>query len=151
MPIIGREDLVGNERYKMDSITKNKLHGEFVQIISDAFAQKTSEEWSKILTEGDIPFSICQVWEEVLDDKQAWAAGVFEEFDYPSAKRTVIRPPVCIEGADKLPYSIAPMLAEHSEEILKELGYTDAELKDMHANGIYNTWDDVKDYVMSRA
>lgn len=147
MPLIGREDLVGNERYTIGNITRNKLHGEFIQIVSDAFAQKTADEWSKILTEGDIPFSICHVWEEVLEDKQAWATGVFEEVDYPSGKRAMIRPPVCIEGADVLPYVRAPMLAEHSEEILKELGYTEEQLKEMHANGVYNTWEDVKDFV----
>jgi len=151
MPIIGRGDLVGNERYTMDSITKNQLHAEFVQIISDAFKQKTADEWTMLLTEGDIPFSICQTWEEVLDDKQAWAAGVFEEVDYPSGKRTMVRPPVAIEGADAMPYTRAPMLAEHSEDILKQLGYTDAQLKEMHANGVYNTWDDVKGFVMSKA
>ena len=151
MPMIGRGDLVGNERYTMDSIIKNQLNGEFVQIVTDAFAQKTADEWSKILTEGDIPFSIAQVWEEVLEDKQAWAAGVFEEVAYPSAKRTMVRPPVSIEGADKIPYARGPMLAEHSEEILKGLGYTAEQLKEMHAAGIYNTWDDVKDFVMARA
>ncbi|MCL2124552.1 MAG: CoA transferase [Oscillospiraceae bacterium] len=147
MPLIGREDLVGNERYTMASITKNKLHGEFVQILTDAFALKTAAEWTKILTEGDIPFSICQVWEEVLQDKQAWAAGAFEEMDYPSGKRTMVRPPVSIEGADVLPYERAPMLAENSEEILRELGYDDAQLKALHDAGVYNTWDDVKDFV----
>jgi len=151
MPLIGRGDLVGNERYTMASITENKLHGEFVQILSDAFAQKTAAEWTEILTEGDIPFSICQVWEEVLEDKQAWAAGVFEEMDYPSGKRAMVRPPVSIEGADALPYARAPMLAEHTEDILRELGYSDEQLKEWHANGVYNTWDDVKGYVMGRA
>ncbi|MCL2391457.1 MAG: CoA transferase [Oscillospiraceae bacterium] len=150
MPLIGREDLVGNERYTMASITNNKLHGEFVAIISEAFAQKTAEEWTKILTEADIPFSIAQVWEEVLEDKQAWAAGVFEEVDYPSGKRAMVRPPVAIEGADKLPYTRAPMLAENTEEILKELGYSEEQLKQWHEQGVYNTWDDVKGYVMSR-
>ena len=147
MPLIGRADLVGNERYTIGNITRNKLHGEFIQILSDAFALKTADEWAKILTDGDIPYSICQVWEEVLDDKQAWAAGVFEEMDYPSGKRAMIRPPVCIEGSDVLPYSRAPMLAENSEEILRELGYTDEQLRDMHSNGIYNTWEDVRDFV----
>ena len=150
MPLIGREDLVGNPRYTMDSITKNKLHGEFVQIITDAFEQKTAEEWSKILVEGDIPFSICQVWEEVLEDKQAWASGVFEEVDYPSGKRAMVRPPVCIEGAEAKKYTRGPMLAEHSEEILRELGYTDAQLAELHKTGVYNTWEDVKDFVMSK-
>ena len=81
MPLLGREDLVGNERYTMASITENKLHGEFIAIVEEAFAKKTSEEWTEILTKADIPFSIAQVWEEVLEDKQAWAAGVFEEMN----------------------------------------------------------------------
>ena len=150
MPLIGRADLVGNTEYTLNNITRKKLHGEFIQIVSDAFAQKTAEEWSKILTEGDIPFSVCHTWEEVLEDKQAWATGVFEKMDYPTGKRTMVRQPICIEGADKLPYSRAPMLAENSEEILKELGYTDAQLKGMHEKGIYNTWEDVKDFVFSK-
>jgi len=151
MPLIGREDLVGNERYTIDSITKNKLHGEFVQILSDAFALKTAGEWAKILTDGDIPFSICQLWEEVLEDRQAWATGVFEEVDYPTGKRTMVRQPITIKGADVLPYTKAPMLAENSAEILRGLGYTDTELKKMHEAGVYSTWDDVKDYVLSQA
>jgi len=150
MPLIGRADLVGNDRYKINNITRNKLHAEFIQIVSDAFAQKTADEWSKILTEGDVPHSICYVWEEVLEDKQAWATGVFQEHEYPSGKRAVIRPPVRIEGADVLPYVRAPMLAEDSEGILKELGYTDEQLKEMHEKGVYNTWEDVKDFVMSK-
>jgi len=151
MPLIGRADLVGNERYKINNITRNKLHGEFIQIVSDAFAQKTAEEWSTILTEGDVPFSICHTWEEVLEDRQAWATGVFTEMEYPTGKRAMVMPPVRIDGADILPYERAPMLAEHSEDILRELGYTDDQLKDMREKGIYSTWDDVKDYVMSRA
>ena len=147
MPLIGREDLVGSEKYKIINITKNKLHGEFIQILSDAFAQKTAAEWTKILTDGDIPHSVCQVWEEVLEDRQAWANGTFEEMDYPSGKRTMVRPPVSLEGTDVLPYVRAPMLAEDSEDILRELGYNDDQLKEMHAAGIYNTWEDVKDFV----
>ena len=147
MPLIGRGDLVGNERYKINNITKEKLHGEFIQILSDAFALKTADEWSEILTAGDIPHSVCYVWEEVLKDKQAWATGVFEEVDYPSGKRAMVRPPVCIEGADVLPYTRAPMLAENSEEILRELGFDDDQLKELHDAGVYNTWEDVKDYV----
>lgn len=151
MPLIGREDLVGNERYTMDSITKNKLHGEFIQIISDAFALKTAEEWSKILIEGDIPFSVCQVWDEVLSDKQAWAAGVFEEFPYPSGKRAMVRPPVALEGTEALKYARGPMLAEHSEEILRQLGYTDEQMAELHGKGVYNTWEDLEGFVMAQA
>ena len=146
MPLIGREDLVGNPRYTMDSITENKLNAEFVAIVEEAFEKKTAEEWKEILTKGDIPFSIAQTWEEVLVDEQAWAIGAFEKVDYPTGTRTMVRPPVSLESVPPRKYGNGPLLGEHSEEILKELGYTDEQLKEMHAKGIFNVWEDVKEY-----
>lgn len=133
MPLIGREDLVGNERYTMDSITKNKLNGEFIAILDEQFAKKTAAEWGEILRKADIPHSLCQTWEEVLEDEQAWAIGAFEEMEYPTGKRAMVRQPVSLESVEPLPYARGPLLGEHSEEILRELGYTDEQLKEMHA------------------
>ena len=146
MPLIGREDLVGNPRYTMDSITTNKLHGEFIAIVEEAFAQKTAAEWKEILTKGDIPFSVAQTWEEVLVDEQAWAIGAFEKVAYPTGERTMVRQPVSLESVEPLKYARGPLLGEHSEEILKDLGYTEDQLKEMHAKGIFNVWEDVKEY-----
>ena len=146
MPLIGREDLVGDPRYTMESITVNKLHGEFIAIIEDAFAQKTAAEWNEILTKGDIPFSVAQTWEEVLVDKQAWAIGAFEEVEYPTGTRTMVRQPVSLESVEPRKYGRGPLLGEHSEEILKELGYSEDQLKEMHGKGIFNVWEDVKEY-----
>ncbi|NLO98389.1 MAG: CoA transferase [Peptococcaceae bacterium] len=146
MPLIGRADLVGNPRYTMENITKNKLHTEFIAILDEAMAQKTAAEWSEIFVKNDIPHSICQVWEEVLEDPQAWAIGVFEKVDYPTGKRVMVRPPVTLESVERLPYGKSPLLGEHSEEILRELGYTEEQLKELHAKEVYNTWEDVKEY-----
>lgn len=145
MPLIGRDDLVGNRRYTMDNITENKLHGEFISILEEAVVTRTAAEWSKIFTENDIPHSVCQVWEEVLEDEQAWAIGAFESVNYPTGKRAMVRPPVNVESAKVLPYKRGPLLGEHSEEILKEIGYTEEQLADLHAKGVFNTWEDVKE------
>lgn len=144
MPLIGREDLVGNPRYTMDSITKNQLHGEFIAILEEQFAKKTAAEWSDILRKADIPHSVCQTWEEVLKDEQAWAIGAFEAVDYPTGTRTMVRQPVYLESVDPRPYARAPYLGEQSEEILRELGYSDDQLKEMHEKGVFHTWDDLK-------
>ena len=46
---------------------------------------------------------------------------------------------------DDLPdYKMAPLLGEHSEEIIRSLGYTEEELQKLHDAGIYNTWEDLK-------
>jgi cinnamoyl-CoA:phenyllactate CoA-transferase len=145
MPLIGRADLVGNPRYTMKSITENKIHGEFIAIIDEAFAQKTAAEWVDILTKADIPHSVAQVWEEVLEDKQAWAIGAFENMKYLTGERAMVNIPVKLKGAEKKKYARGPFLGEHSEQILKGLGYTEEQLKDLHARNVFNTWDDLRE------
>ena len=144
MPLIGRADLVGNPRYTMDNITENKLHGEFIDIVQEALSQKTAAEWDAILTENDIPHSLLQGWEEVLDDPQANAADVFYEMHYPTgAVRKLVRQPVFVGG--ELPdYPMGPLLGENSEEVIRGLGYSEEEMRAMHEAGVYNTWDDLK-------
>ena len=40
--------------------------------------------------------------------------------------------------------SLNVLLGQHSEEVLRGLGYSEEELKAMHASGVYQTWDDLK-------
>jgi cinnamoyl-CoA:phenyllactate CoA-transferase len=145
MPVIGHPELVGNPRYTMKSITENKLHGEFIAILDEAFAQKTAAEWVDILTKADIPHSICQVWEEVLEDEQAWAIGAFEKVKYLTGERTMVRLPVTIKGSEKRKYARGPFLGEHSEEIIRQLGYTDEQINELHEKKIFFTWDDQRE------
>lgn len=144
MPLIGRADLVGNPRYTMENITKNKLHAEFIDILTEAFAKKTAAEWDEIFTANDIPHAVAQNWEEVLADPQARAADVYYEMPYPTGNtRSLVRQPVFI--GDELPeYHMAPQLGENSEEILRGLGYDSAALAELHEKGVYQTWDDLK-------
>jgi len=146
MPLIGREDLVGNPRYTMASITENGLQGEFSDILSEAFEQKTVAEWAEIFTREDIPHSVAKTWEEVLRDEQAWACDVYYNMEYPTGNtRTLIRQPIFV-GDDLPDYKMGPLLGEHSEEIIAELGYTADELAALHEKKVYNTWDDLKGY-----
>ncbi len=144
MPLIGRADLVGNPRYTMENITKNKLNAEFIDILSEAIEKKTAAEWAEIFTANEIPFAVAQVWEEVLEDPQAWASDVFYKMTYPNgAERTLVRQPIFI--GDTLPeYKQSPLLGQNSVEILKELGYDDNAIESLHGEGVFNTWDDLK-------
>jgi cinnamoyl-CoA:phenyllactate CoA-transferase len=147
MPLIGREDLVGDERYTMDNMTKHNRNAEFHDILSAAMKQKTAAEWSKIFEENDIPFALAQVWDEVLQDKQAWATNVFYSMHYPNgAVRTLVRQPIILQDQGRPDYKHAPLVGEHCEEILRERGYSAEELKALHEAEVYNTWDDLKGF-----
>ena len=45
--------------------------------LEDKSNKITSISLDQILTENDIPHSVLQSWEEVLEDKQAWANDVY--------------------------------------------------------------------------
>lgn len=132
MKAIGREDLIGDPLWSsLAELNKQKKTQEMYDIFQAAMLEKTAAEWKPILTKYDIPFSICQTWDEILQDKQAWATDVFSTIDYPSGKKTMVRTPVDFEESPLAPYEKAPKMGTQSVQVLKELGYDDASIKKM--------------------
>ena len=78
MKAIGREDVLDDpilsDQKKMQDAGRV---GEAYDIVQEGFQKKTAAEWMPILTELDIPFALCQTYEEIPNDKQAWANDVF--------------------------------------------------------------------------
>jgi cinnamoyl-CoA:phenyllactate CoA-transferase len=141
MKAIGREDLIedpvfSNQRAMLDA----GRNGELYDIIQEGFRQKTLEEWIPILTELDIPYAICQTYEEVVKDEQAWANDVFYEMDYPRGPKALVRTPITLEETGLPPYEKAPLLGEHTEQILRDLGYSEEEIAKMLEEGIAAKW-----------
>ena len=141
MKAIGREDLIedpvfSNQRAMLDA----GRNGELYDIIQEGFRQKTLEEWIPILTELDIPYAICQTYEEVAKDEQAWANDVFFEMDYPRGPKALVRTPIDFEQTALPPYDKAPLLGENTEEVLSGLGYTDREIEAMIADNTVGIW-----------
>lgn len=139
--VMGRPDLAEDEKYNtLVKLTENKLNTSLFDILSEQFEQKTVKEWNALLTEADIPFSVAQTWEEVLEDKQAWANDVFYSMDYPSGEKAVVRPPVDFTEMGLPEYNKGPLLGEHSEGILRNLGYSEEQIKEMKANKEIRVW-----------
>ena len=110
--------------------------GEMYDIVQEGFQQKTAAEWAPILTELDIPFALCKTYEEVVDDEQAWANDVFYKMDYPRGPKALVRTPIDLEETPLPPYEKAPLLGEDTEDVLKELGYSDADISAMAKEGV---------------
>lgn len=130
---IGRPDLAEDPRYtNLAEVNKNKRQTEVYDIVWEQFATKTVDEWAKIFTENDIPFSVAQTWEEILEDKQAWAIDTFYRMKYPNGNdRVMVRIPLNLEEMGLPEYKRGPLLGEDSPAILKELGYSDADINEM--------------------
>ena len=71
---------------------------------------------------------------KVAQDAQMGANGVFVDIE-GSDLRTVSNP-VTIEGAAKAAPKLAPEVGQHTCEILRELGFADADIETLHAHGV---------------
>lgn len=148
MELIGRPDLSDSPRYTIENITDNHLNAEFFEIVAKQFLLKDSSEWKQILTAGDIPFSLAQVWEEVLADPQAWATDCFYQMQYDNGNtRILVRPPIHFKEMGLPEYNRAPLMGEDSEAVLTDLGYTPDEIELLHKSKIIYTWDDFSAYI----
>lgn len=136
METIGRPDLKDHPVYaKMATLLDGNHQCEVFDIIQTEFKKKDSKEWDKIVTEADLPHSVCYLWEDILEDPQAWENDIFYKMNYTTGnERALVRTPIFIEGVGLPDYKEAPQLGENGYEILKEYGYTEEQCKQMEEN-----------------
>ena len=141
MKAAGQPKMIDNPKFfPQKNLYPNRK--EFSEWISALFLTKDCAEWCKLLDAADIPYAVAQNWDTLLEDKQAWASDIFYEMEYSNGnKRTLVRPPVMFKENGLPDYNRGPYLAEHTEEILGQYGYTDEEISRMLADGAVTSMD----------
>ena len=105
---------------------------EWPEIVGAAMLEKTLDEWSALLEEADLPFEKVQSCEDILEDEQAWANDFLFKTKYANGNEGVlVNGPVKFKTMGIKEYTPAPRVGEHTEEVLKELGYTEEEILNM--------------------
>jgi formyl-CoA transferase len=121
---IGRADLVGDPRYETAEARWQRR--DEVNALVEAWTEKRGKhEVTKVLAEAGVPCGACLDTGEVLDDPHLRAREMIVEVEHP-----VRGPYLTVGNPIKLsasPTTIAPspLLGQHRDEILKELGYDD--------------------------
>jgi crotonobetainyl-CoA:carnitine CoA-transferase CaiB-like acyl-CoA transferase len=131
---IGRKDLESDPRFTDREERKSRakeLHAEIAPI----FASKTYAECAKALAAAGIPFGVIERTVDVVDDEQARHAGIFNETTNPDVPRTVNNP-IRLGFAKPRVSGIPASVGQNSEEILKELGHSAAEIETLKKAGV---------------
>jgi crotonobetainyl-CoA:carnitine CoA-transferase CaiB-like acyl-CoA transferase len=132
---MGREDMMDDPRV-VDAKIRSERIGELYEIVAELVKEWKSNDLMAALKEADIPHGPATSLDDLSDDEHMRAVGFFRTYDHPSEGRIrLTAPPI---GFSETPSEIRRLparLGEHSVEIMREAGYTDAEIAGILAEG----------------
>jgi crotonobetainyl-CoA:carnitine CoA-transferase CaiB-like acyl-CoA transferase len=123
MEAIGLSDLI--PRFHLQA-ERQKHSPELIAIFDKLFAEKTLSEWRKILDDAGITFGVVGTLDDIVHDDQARHAGAIVKVADGSAE--TVSSPFQLEGETKRAPTAAPAIGQHTDEILREYGYSAADI-----------------------
>lgn len=102
---------------------------ERLQMTQEVLRMRSTAEWMELLEAHDVPCAPALKRHEVIRHPQVEASGTVIEFEHHAAGR--LRQARAPGRFDRTPTSVrhgAPLLGEHTDEVLREIGYTDADI-----------------------
>ena len=140
--VIGRQEWIDDPRFvgpRQRVANRDFLLSQICPIIET----KTSEEWTKLMSEADILNAKVQTHLNLFEDKQVQAVNAIRWVENDTLGRipmaTVPGQPIP-ETGDRFTHS--PHLGEHNEEVLMELGYSTPKIEELKAKGVVGTFTD---------
>lgn len=130
---IGRPELATDSRFA-GSKPRMAHSEELLAILEDVFASRTLAEWREILATARGAWAPIQTPQEIPDDPQTIANRYMGHVDYPDGGLDVPAPAIQFDedAGDPPP---APEFAEHTDEILAELGCDAEKIRALRESG----------------
>ncbi len=101
-------------------------------LIEAVTSQKTRDHWMALFEEGGLPCGPINSYDQVFADAQVQARGMVMETNHPSLGRLrTIGAPVKMSETPPVAGRPAPMLGQHTHEVLRGVGYSDAEIEQL--------------------
>jgi crotonobetainyl-CoA:carnitine CoA-transferase CaiB-like acyl-CoA transferase len=134
--LIGRPEMSSEPRFATPEARSRNVD-EIYAFVAQEMKKRTTSEWLDALERADVPVQRMNSLEDILADPHLAAIGYFAGVDHPSEGRLrSMRVPSEWSETPPAYRRHAPRLGEHSREVLREAGYTDAAIDALLAQGI---------------
>ncbi len=132
---IGRLDLLTDPRFS-DPAKLTANTPQLTAILDDVFSAQPMEHWNAAFGGVHVTFGAVRGPQEVINDPQLPANDIVVPLEGAGGKlSTTISSPIQVHGVAKVPARRAPDLGEHSEDILRELGFGAKDIDSLRASG----------------
>ena len=127
--LVGHEEFIGDARFAGDQARAD--HRDVItQAMNAWLATRTTAQAIEELEKARIPAGPVLALDQVLDDPQVKARGLLKYVEHPGAPRPVPLANTAVQ-LSATPPSIrqrTAVLGEHTDEILREIGYSDSDI-----------------------
>jgi crotonobetainyl-CoA:carnitine CoA-transferase CaiB-like acyl-CoA transferase len=137
--LLGVAHLANDPRFNTDN-ARYENREEIGRLLDEAFSKKTRAEWVEIFREAKMRCDPCLTYEEVCAHPQLEANGIIVSASHPTrGEIKMLGLPVKLIATPGRPREPAPLLGQHTEEILLKMGYKSNDIAEMEARGIIST------------
>jgi crotonobetainyl-CoA:carnitine CoA-transferase CaiB-like acyl-CoA transferase len=132
---VGLEKLIDDPRFATNR-DRLKNREELERIIVEKLKGKTRDEWVEILLKAGVPSGAVNTIREVIEHPQTKYRKTVVDVDYPGlGKIKLFNNPVKFSGFE-IEVKRPPKLGEHTEEVLKSIGYDIEEIEGLKSEGV---------------
>jgi crotonobetainyl-CoA:carnitine CoA-transferase CaiB-like acyl-CoA transferase len=132
---LDRADLLTDQRFA-DPAKLMENMSELTAILDKTFCSKPMAHWYEVFNGVHVTFGAVREPQEVINDPQLRANDIIVPLEGAGGKLTsTISSPLQVHGVAKVAAKRAPKIGEHNEEVLRQLGFSAAEIDGLRASG----------------
>ena len=130
------DGLVGDPRFASNKHRTDR-HEEIVNMLRAQFRTKAREYWLARLDANQIPNAPINTIAEVFDNPQIKHLGIPKQISHPKmGMSNLVGSPINMSSTPPKFFRAAPLLGEHTEQVLANLGYDIDAIKELRASGV---------------
>jgi len=140
--LIGKPELKTDPRFRSHTERAANIHAVYA-FVAEIMQTHSTAHWLQALEGADIPVMPMHTPDSLVHDAHLEATGFFQTVDHPTEGRLrMMRPPLRWSEGPLAIRSLPPTLGQHSAEVLRSAGYSDADIATMVKSGVTRVADE---------
>jgi crotonobetainyl-CoA:carnitine CoA-transferase CaiB-like acyl-CoA transferase len=126
LDVMERRDILQDPRFS--TLEERRANSrQLIAVFDSIFATRDLADWRKGLDEAGITFGVTGTLDDIPGDIQMRESGAL--VSYADGEMLTVNSPFSLDGVEKTKPRAAPTIGQHSEEILREAGYSSEDIE----------------------